>query len=121
MLSKTSKYKSKERILCPKCFEPISINSESESLMRSNGNNFQPKSTNLDDFTKISCQNCHIDFTFIYCPFCEKKVYMKIHQKLIQYNGLNGYNIKCPYKSCSQMFYFTKCPKCNMVNSITFK
>ena len=103
MSSKINIYKSKEIILCPGCFEPISI--KSEALMRSNGYNFQPKSINLDDFTKISCQKCYIDFTFIYCPFCEKKVYMKIHPKPIQYNGLNGYNIKCPYKSCSQITF----------------
>ena len=113
MSSKLNTYKSKEKILCPRCFEPISI--KSESIMKSNGYSLQLKSTDLDDFTKISCQKCSLNFTFIFCPFCEKKIYMKIHPKPIQYNGLNGYNIKCPYKSCSQMFYFTKCPKCNMV------
>lgn len=71
MSSKLNAYKSKEKILCPGCFEPINI--KSESIMKSNGYSLQLKSTGLDDFTKISCQKCTLNFTFIYCPFCEKK------------------------------------------------
>ena len=86
-------------ILCPNCKEPIINNSNDEN--------------EINEFTKLTCQNCFLDFSFIFCIFCSKKIFMKIYTNAVEYNGLNGYNIKCPYKSCQNIFYFTSCPKCN--------
>jgi len=43
---------------------------------------------------------------------------MKVYQKSIRFNGLNGHNIICPYKSCNKVFYFTICVKCKQVQKI---
>ena len=40
---------------------------------------------------------------------------MKTYPKNVPYNGLDGYNIKCPYQICCKIFYFSKCPKCEVV------
>lgn len=89
----------KDIIFCPKC---------SKSL--NDSNNITQE--NPEEFTKIICQKCFIEFCFISCIYCNKNIYMKIHSKAIKYNGLNGHNIKCPYKSCEKIFYFTECFKC---------
>ncbi len=102
-----------ERILCPKCSEPVNLKINKLSI--SNGNTIETKSYEIIDFMRLSCVKCLLDFTFISCVYCSKKIFMKIHPKEVKYNGLNGYNIKCPYKSCNQIFYFTKCPKCALV------
>ena len=108
MMKKTEKNKKEEKILCPQCLEPIDTNLN--ELMKSNG-----KSIEKSDFTKLSCQKCPLDFTFISCVYCNGKIFMKMHPKGVEFNGLNGYNVYCPYISCNKHFYFTKCPKCQKV------
>ena len=110
---KSEKKTQEEKISCPQCSEPISI--KSNKLNISNGYNVHTKYYEIPDFMKLSCQKCFLDFTFIICVYCNKKIFMKMHPKAVQYNGLNGYNINCPYSSCNKTFYFTKCPKCQMV------
>ena len=53
-------------------------------------------------------------YYFILCPFCNKKIfYKKINENAnFPLNGMNGINIKCPYKGSRKYFYFTICPKC---------
>lgn len=101
---------SDERILCPQCFESINI-IQHKSLE----NNNIIKENKLNEFTKLSCKNCSLEFTFLFCEYCENKIFMKIHPNAEKYNGLNGYNIKCPYKFCHKIFYFTICPICHRV------
>ena len=89
----------KDIIFCPKCRKSLN---DSNNITQNNP----------EEFTKIICQQCFIEFCFISCIYCNKNIYMKIHSKAIKYNGLNGHNIKCPYKSCEKIFYFTECFKC---------
>ena len=95
-----------DNIVCPECFELLNktkIGNENEIK------------NNLEELIKIKCEKCMIEFCYIVCPYCEKKIYMKIHSKGLEYNGLNGFNINCPYKSCENVFYFTKCIKCQRI------
>jgi hypothetical protein len=103
MINSTNSYE--ERIFCPKCIEPIdlSINKSKKSTLE----------TELNEFTKLSCKKCSLEFTFIYCEFCQNKKFMKIHPTAEEYNGLDGFNIRCPYQSCQNVFYFTVCMKCH--------
>ena len=94
----------KEKIICPQC--SIIIN----KIGNNNNNNLE---INVEDFTKIFCEKCSNEFCFISCAYCDKYLYMKIHPKALKYNGLNGFNIQCPFKSCEKVFYFTECIKCN--------
>ena len=100
---------SEDKILCPTCIEPINL-----SINKSKNNNESFLEIEIKEFTKITCQKCNLEFSFLYCEFCKSKIFMKIHpdSNLIEYNGINGYNIKCPYKSCGKIFYFTICQKC---------
>ena len=102
MISSTNSIE--ERILCPQCIEPIDL-----SIYKSNESTF---GSELIEFKKLSCKNCSLKFTFINCEFCENKIFMKIHPNAENYNGLDGFNIRCPYKSCQKIFYFTICMKC---------
>ena len=113
MTTNPNSLQKKDKILCPNCLIPIKTNLK--FLKFSNGNNTQIKYDYNSDFSIIYCDNCSLNFTFISCAFCEKKIFMKIYQQNIIYNGLNGYNITCPYKSCQKIFYFTVCPKCQLV------
>ena len=113
MSIKSNNSSSKEKMLCPQCLDPINITLN--NLKISNGTNIQSKSVIMTDFSKLSCQKCDLNFTFIMCAYCNKKIFMKLYPKEVQYNGLNGYNIKCPYKACNKIFYFTNCPKCHFV------
>ena len=113
MSIKSNSSSSNEKILCPVCLDPININLN--NLKISNGYNIQLKNVIITDFSKLSCQKCYFNFTFINCAYCNHKIFMKLYPKDVQYNGLNGYNIKCPYKACNKIFYFTKCPKCHLV------
>ena len=65
-----------------------------------------------NEFVKLSCENCTIKFCYILCAFCNNKIYMKINPNDVKYNGIEGFNIKCPYESCKNYFYFTECMKC---------
>jgi protein neuralized len=106
-----------EKITCPNCSESVKIKSRNDLLI-SNGNDQQQKILNNNEFAKIQCSKCEYNFTFIICLFCNEKILMKIHPEFNQYNGINGFNIKCPYKSCSKFFYFTVCVQCLMANKI---
>ena len=96
-------------ILCPNCLNHI--------IDKPSNNNDNIENEN-NEFGKFTCQYCNLDFSFIFCIFCEKKIYMKIFPNTSNYNGLNGYNIKCPYKSCQKVFYFTSCPNCTKIQKI---
>ena len=113
MMTMSNSFQKNDKILCPNCLIPIKTNIN--SLKFSNGNDTQIKCDDNSDFSIISCKNCKLIFTFISCAFCERKIFMKIYKQNCKYNGLNGRNIKCPYKSCQQIFYFTVCPKCQFV------
>ena len=91
---------SEDKIICPNCRE--SLNLKLFNL-----------TCNEIEFTKITCKNCSQQFSFIFCAYCKKKIFMNIYPNSPKYNGLIGSNIKCPYKSCNNIFYFTVCPKCN--------
>ena len=88
-----------DKIICPKCSVPL--------LMNNSLNNF-----NINEFDKIICNKCYFEFCFIFCEYCSKKIYMKINQANSLYNGMNAFNISCPYKLCEKIFYFTECIKC---------
>ena len=93
---------SKDKIICPKC----SVNNPIQNcIIKVNGNN-------PDEFEKIICKKCSLEFCFILCLFCERKIYMKMHIGNPKYNGINAFNIACPYKYCEKVFYFTECVKC---------
>jgi hypothetical protein len=92
-----------KNIFCPKC---------SKSINDPENNNKNSLEKNTEEFTKITCNYCFTEFCFISCLYCTKNIYIKIHSKATKYNGLNGFNIKCPYKSCEKIFYFTECYKC---------
>ena len=113
MITKFNKILKEEKIFCPHCLDPLKISLN--SLKISNGYNCLMKNNELTEFSKISCKKCYLDFTFVLCAYCNKKIYMKMYQKNVPYNGLNAHNIICPYALCNQVFYFTKCPKCQLV------
>ena len=95
-----------ELIVCPECSESLNkIKIGKENAIKNI----------LDELIKIKCKKCMIEFCYIDCPYCDKKIYMKMHPKELEYNGLNGFNINCPYKSCENVFYFTKCLKCQRI------
>ena len=92
-----------DNIVCPQCFE----------LLYKPKSKYENKITNnIEEFIKFNCKKCMNEFCYILCPYCDKKIYMKIHPNGGEYNGLNGFNIYCPYISCAKVFYFTKCIKC---------
>ena len=113
MSTESDKNKKKEKILCPLCLAPVNYNLK--DIINTIDNNAKLKYSEISDFTKVVCQKCNLDFTFISCVYCNRKIFMKIHPKATEYNGLNGYNINCPYLSCYKTFYFTKCPKCRII------
>ena len=92
----------KEELTCPKC----SITSD----MKNSINKFN--TNNPNEFDRIVCRKCSLEFCYILCIFCEKKIYMKMHAEGPKYNGMNAFNISCPYKICEKIFYFTECIKC---------
>ena len=108
-----------EKAMCPYCSEIIKIN-QRNNLLISNGSNEQQKILESNEFLNINCSKCCKNFTFINCFYCNEKIMMKIHplSKVIEYNGISGFNIRCPYKSCNKIFYFTECPKCKTPNKI---
>ena len=109
-----------EKFNCPKCDKSTKIILKNKLLI-SNGISFQPKSSSLPDlpeFNNIQCSHCQYNFTFIFCAFCNTKIIMKINQLSEKYNGLNGFNIRCPSKSCNGLFYISECPKCLSMNKI---
>ena len=110
----------KEKLMCPNCSESVKIFS-SNNIFISNGNEQQQKNMFSEEFIKIACSKCSFNFTFIICLYCTEKIIMKIHPSgnNIKYNGIIGFNIKCPYSSsCGKIFYFSECPKCKMANKI---
>ena len=98
-LNNSTNNNSNDKIICPKCSVPL--------LMNNSLNNF-----NINEFDKIICNKCYFEFCFIFCEYCSKKIYMKINQANSLYNGMNAFNISCPYKLCEKIFYFTECIKC---------
>ena len=104
---------SDDRILCPICCNHIKLNTN--DLKISNGFEIITKNLVITEFSKLYCKQCQLYFTFILCVYCNRKIFMKTYPKDVPYNGLNGYNIKCPYQTCCKIFYFSKCPKCEVV------
>lgn len=94
-----------EKITCPECSELINTSIISNSYMKEG--ELIP-----EEFTKLYCGNCFLEFCYISCAYCKKYLYMNIYQNALKYNGLNGFNIICRYKSCEKYFYFTECIKC---------
>lgn len=103
----------KNNIFCPQCKHDLS----KENLIN-NDLRFNEKNNNQDEFIKLKCQKCSIEFCYILCIYCDKKIYMKMHFNDVEYNGLNGFNINCPYELCKKVFFFTKCFKCNRTQKI---
>lgn len=93
---------STDKLMCPKCSATSEINN---AYINFNINN--PL-----EFDKIICKKCSFEFCYILCEFCNKRIYMKINQDNPNYNGMNAFNIACPYKLCEKVFYFTECIKC---------
>ena len=97
-----------DKLECPDCAEYCTMKN---SLIKFNKNN-------PVEFESIICKKCSFEFCYILCVFCQKKIYMKIHIKSPKYNGMNGYNIICPFKFCEKIFYFTECIKCKRAQKI---
>ena len=91
-----------DNIQCPKCYESSSLEN---SIIKFNRNN-------PAEFDRIICKKCSFEFCYIVCVFCQKKIYMRMHIECPKYNGMNAFNIYCPYKLCEKVFYFTECIKC---------
>ena len=102
----------KEKLPCPQCLSTVTITSKLP-IYFSNGISARRKDFILQEFSKFNCNHCKLEFTFIFCAFCNNKIYMKIHPSSTLYNGLNGFNIQCPYKACNNIFFFGICPKEN--------
>ena len=113
-LSSSSSSSSENKILCPNCLNPL-------NLSKYKSNNIQENKFELKEFMKLMCEKCSLVFSFLNCEICKSKIFMKIHPNsdLFEYNGLNGYNIQCPYKSCQSIFYFTQCFNCKKVQKIS--
>ena len=111
-MSKSSINSKNCNIFCPRCMYPL--------YKTNNINNFTNNKSNIipEEFIRLKCEKCSIEFCYILCIFCEKKIYMKIHLKNEKYNGLNGFNIHCSYESCKKIFYFTECIKCKRTQKI---
>ena len=90
------------KLTCPKCSESCPLE---KSIIKFSQN--KPS-----EFDRIVCKNCSYEFCFINCVFCQNKIYMKMHIECPKYNGMNAFNIHCPYKLCEKVFYFTECIKC---------
>ena len=93
---------SNNQLICPKCYKSTKFNN---SIANFNINN-------PSEFEKIICGKCNFEFCYILCAYCNQKIYMKINKYNSLYNGMNAFNIPCPYKLCEKIFYFTECPKC---------
>ena len=99
------------KVLCPLCEVAIKITKNMNyDIIDNNKKN--------DEFIKLSCNKCNAEFCYILCVYCQKKIYMKINQKNSKYNGIKGFNIKCPYKLCENIFYFTECIKCKRIQKV---
>ena len=105
-----------QKVSCPSCHNNIKPNLS--LLKMSNGTKCISKLLDNYEFFKLFCKGCELNFTFILCLFCNKQIYMKIHPVPVECNGMNGYNISCPHKSCGKIFYLTKCPKCQLIQKI---
>lgn len=92
----------KDIIVCPGCSDSCPMEN---SIIKFNQNN-------PSEFDRIICKKCSYEFCYINCVFCQNKIYMKMHRECPKYNGMNGFNIFCPYKLCEKYFYFTECIKC---------
>ena len=95
----------KDKIVCPGCSDSCPMEN---SIIKFNQNN-------LSEFDRIICKKCSYEFCYINCVFCQNKIYMKMHRECPKYNGMNGFNIFCPYKLCEKYFYFTECIKCKRI------
>ena len=117
--------------LCPTCLQTINLTNNKTKFNNDKSlnidlneftkfNNDKSSDIYLSEFTKISCQKCNFKFSFLFCEFCNKRIYMKIHpnSETNDYNKLNGYNIFCPYNSCQKVFYLTICYKCKSFQKI---
>ena len=68
---------------------------------------------NFNEYDSIHCEKCDLNiFLYVLCVFCKKKIYYKKNNNNNLLNGMNGFNIQCPYLSCGKYFYETICPKC---------
>ena len=127
------KSKNESKVKCPFCYE----------------DNFQiSENSPLKSESQITCNKCKKIFYFIKCFHCEGKIYYKQEmdftnfiikcpftycQKIfsisyctlcstkIYFNG--RYPLKCPNKSCNNIFFKIKCPikECNNYITINFK
>ena len=127
------KSKNESKVKCPFCYE----------------DNFQiSENSPLKSESQIICNKCKKIFYFIKCFHCEGKIYYKQEmdftnfiikcpftycQKIfsisyctlcstkIYFNG--RYPLKCPNKSCNNIFFKIKCPikECNNYITINFK
>ena len=92
----------KKTILCPNC---KTIIPKTEKINPKDFDEYY-------DLTNLNCPSCDLEFVFILCEHCKQRIFFKKNSTNLELNGLNGFNIKCPYSNCSKFFYLTKCPKC---------
>ena len=124
--------KSLSLLKCPYCYEEIQQDQENNMI--------KPES-------KITCNKCKKNFYYIKCFHCSGKIYYKQEISLmnlvikcpyikckkvfaisscdlckakIYFNG--RYPLKCPNKSCNNLFYKKKCPikECNNYITLNF-
>ena len=121
------------KIKCPYCYE--------DNYPASENNPFKAE-------TKLSCNKCKKDFYFLKCFHCKGHIYYKQEmdftnfiikcpyikcQKIFSISYCNlcntkiyfsgRYPVKCPNKSCNNVFFKIKCPmkECNNFIIINFK
>ena len=85
--------------------------------------NIEEKNEKKNDITNINYINNletieKINNTFsIDCIYCSNKILISIpkndsNDSNINIDKIKGINIRCPYRTCLQFFYITKCPQC---------
>lgn len=102
---------SNENILCPICLKKVKIDDENDDV----NNEIDLTKYELND---LLCDVCNLNFIYIICVYCNQKIYFKKGNSNLELNGMNGFNIKCPYLPCCKYFFLTKCPKCKLVQKI---
>ena len=92
-----------EKLVCPFCFKDV---------LRVN--QIPDFSENFYEFQKLKCFSCENFFIYLLCSNCHYKIYFKINEKqnTDKLQGLNGFNIKCPYLNCYKYTFISKCDSC---------
>lgn len=109
-------YKSQSKsVICPNCYKKIYSPSENSNINETNSDTINELNIDHEEFDSITCEICSWKFNYVICIYCKENIYFKKNKINLDLNGLNGYNIQCPYLFCNNSFYLTKCPKCQKI------